>query len=298
MQGGWSDAPYRWAVGHSSNKKVAVISYSDEDNFIPDYFKALGAVDARNIRIASQATADLQSTYDELMQYDVFFFKGGDQYNYYQLYKGTKTAQATIDKFHAGGVISGTSAGMAILSSVIFTAKNGSVYPDEALDDFTQSSIDLADDFLPLFPGFIFDSHFTERGRIGRLLPFMGKWFMDTGELISGIGVDDRTALAIDENKLGMVYGTGTVGIYTAASFSAYQDEKLLADSVHAIQLLHGHSIDLAQKQIITGPEEELPADPASETGNYQVLLSGSEGVNTNTAILNSLIQETHRILY
>lgn len=291
-EGGWSDLPYAWAVENSSNKKVAVISYADEDNFIPDYFISLGAAEAVNIKIDTRAIADLQSTYDALMEYDVFFFKGGDQYIYYNNYRNTKTALAIIDKFQSGGVIAGTSAGMAILSGVIFTAENGSVYPDEALKDFKQSKITLADDFLPLFPGYIFDSHFTERGRVGRLLPFMANWFVNKGDLIRGIGVDDRTALCIDSDKRGWVYGTGSVSVYTSDMFSSFEENKPLADSVHAIQLLHGHSLDLETLAIISGPESTVVPEISQESGNYQVILSGSEGLSANTKFINHFLND------
>ncbi|HYG17510.1 MAG TPA: Type 1 glutamine amidotransferase-like domain-containing protein [Ohtaekwangia sp.] len=288
-EGGWSDTPYAWAVEHSANKKVAVISYADETNFIPDYFVALGAVTATNFKIDSRAVADLQSTYDALVEYDVFFFKGGDQYVYYDHYRNTKTAQAIIDKFNAGGVIAGTSAGMAILSGVIFTAEHGSVYPDETLGNFRHNNIALADDFLPLFPGYIFDSHFTERGRVGRLLPFIGNWFLETGEHITGIGVDDRTALCINEDKTGYIFGTGSVSVYNAADFSSVQD-KLVADSIHVIQLLHGHAIHLPSLEILSGPTEvTVPLD--EEDGNYEVILSGSEGLSSNTGFMNYFVE-------
>lgn len=291
VEGGWSDAPYRWAVEQSANKKVAVISYSDEDNFIPDYFMSLGAADAVNIKIDTRAVADAQATYDMLMQYDVFFFKGGDQSRYYQYYKDTRTAQAIAEKFNAGGVMAGTSAGMAILSGVLFTAENGSVYPDEALADFMQNKIALADDFLQLYPGYIFDSHFTERGRVARLLAFMAKWYFDRNVSLTGIGVDDRTALCIGSNHLATVYGTGSVSFYIGNSFDFSQGEKLAADSIHAIQLLHGHTIDLdAGFTIINGPDETLEPTPAEETGNYHVVLSGAEGVGTNSAFLQYLV--------
>src|SRR5437868_2399033 len=71
-EGGWSDAPYRWIIDHAVNKRVAVISYADEDNWIPDYFVSLGATAATNIRISSRSVADLQATYDALMTYDAF----------------------------------------------------------------------------------------------------------------------------------------------------------------------------------------------------------------------------------
>ncbi|MBL0745274.1 T9SS type A sorting domain-containing protein [Chryseolinea lacunae] len=292
-EGGWSDTPYAWIVSEAANKKVAVISYTDEDNFIPDYFISLGAAEARNIKIDTRAVADLQATYDALMTYDAFFFKGGDQSQYYTLYKDTKTMQAVIDKFGAGGVMSGTSAGMAILSKVFYTAVKGSVYPDEALQDVFGKDMTLADDFLPLFPGFLFDTHFTERGRMGRLMPLMARWFLDHGELLTGIGVDDRTAMCIDAAKTGEVFGTGTVSIFNSQTFSVDQKDKPGADSVHVVQLLHGHRIDLSSGQIVKGPTDLLPPQPRRETGNYQVALSGSEGVSTNTELLQYLVKET-----
>ena len=291
-EGGWSDLPYGWAVDQSANKKVAVISYSDEDNFIPDYFISLGAAEAVNIKLDSRNLSDLQATYDLLMQYDVFFFKGGDQSYYYEYFKGTKTQSAIVDKFNAGGVITGTSAGMAILSGVIFTAEKGSVYPDEVLQDFSRSSVTLANDFLPFFPGYLFDSHFTERGRVARLLGFMANWYVENNEALMGIGVDDRTAFCIGPDQQGIVYGTGTVSIVNSLSFSAYQDDKPVADSIHVVQLLHGHTYDLPQSEIINGPTELITPNPESETGNYGVVLSGSEGVSTNTEFLNYFAKE------
>jgi cyanophycinase len=295
-EGGWSNAPYQWAVSHSENKKVAVISYSTEDNWIPNYFKSLGAVAADNIKIDSRTLADQQTTYDLLMQYDVFFFKGGDQSNYYNFYKDTKTEQAIVDKFNTGGVMSGTSAGMAILSGVIFTAQNGSVYPDDALVNINDNDITLANDFLPFLPGIIVDTHFTERGRGVRLLAFMTNWFIHHNEMLTGIGVDDRTALCIDENNLAIVYGTGAVSIYQAESFSVYQNNKMVSDNVQASQLLHGHTIKLNSFEITNGPVTPVAPTPIEESGNYEIILSGGEGYAGNVAMLDYFVSETSEV--
>ncbi len=287
----WSDEPYRWAVNQSQNRKVAVISYTDEDNWIPDYFKFLGAVKADNIKFTSRAVADQQLMYDSLMKYDVFFFKGGDQSYYYNYFKDTKTEQAIVDKFNSGGVMSGTSAGMAILSSVIFSAQNGSLYPDDVLQNFTDSDMTLKNDFLPFLPGFIVDTHFTERGRGARLLAFMANWFLTHAEMLTGIGVDDRTALCIDQNNIGHVYGTGAVSIYSAAEFGSFENTKMISDSIHVTQLLYGHSIDLEALEIIDGPGDPLIPERDAENGNYEVLLSGGEGLSANTEMINYFIQ-------
>jgi len=290
-QNDWSDEPYGWAVDQSQNKKVAVISYGDADNWIPDYFKWLGAVDAVNIKLDSRAIADQQATYDLLMQYDVFFFKGGDQSFYYQYFKGTKTEQAIVDKFNAGGVISGTSAGMAILSEVLYAGLGNSLYPDDVLQDFQDPDITLRNDFLPFLPGFIVDTHLTERGRGARLMAFMANWYAATGEMLTGLGVDDRTALCIDENNIGHVYGTATVSLYSAARFDSF-DDTMISDSVHVTQLLYGHVVNLQTLQILDGPDNPVVPEKTSETGNYEVLLSGSEGLSSNNAMLNYFVQE------
>jgi len=40
--GGWSDAPYTWALDQSQNRKVAVIYYSSSTSWTPEYFMDLG----------------------------------------------------------------------------------------------------------------------------------------------------------------------------------------------------------------------------------------------------------------
>lgn len=291
-ENGWSNEPYAWAINQSQNKKVAVISYTDEDNWIPDYFKSLGAVEADNIKLNSRTISDEQSTYDLLMQYDVFFFKGGDQSFYYNYFKDTKTEQAIVDKFNNGGVISGTSAGMAILSEVIYAALGNSLYPDDVLQNFKDEDITLRDDFLPFLSDYVVDSHFTERGRGARVMAFMANWFDATGEMLTGLGVDDRTALCIDANNIGHVYGTGTVSFYTAAEFGSFNDTKMISDSVHVTQLLYGNTIDLETLEILDGPDSPITLEKTSETSNYEIILSGSEGISSNQTMLTYFVQQ------
>lgn len=291
--GSWSDQPYQWAVDQSANKRVAVISYSDQSEWIPDYFTSLGALAADNIKISSRAIADQDSTYELLMSYDVFFFKGGDQSNYYEYYKDTRTAQAVIDKFADGGVITGTSAGMAILSGVIFSAERGSVYPDEALKDYHNKDITLKDDLFPFLPGILADSHFTERGRIGRMMAFLANWHDLTNSYITGIGVDDRTALCIDSGNTGTVYGTGSVSVFLPGAISSHEDAAPVADSIHMVQLLHGHSLNMNTLETLSGPDNPTAPTPPEENGNYQVLLSGSDPVSENDGFLDKLVNDT-----
>lgn len=248
--GGWSDAPYRWVVEHAQNKRIAVVSYdAAATDWIPNYFKSFGAKAAKNILIASRTTADLQSIYDTLITYDGVFIKGGDQAKYYAYYKGTKTQAALQYIFNKGGVLSGTSAGTAILSPIVYTAEIASVDPAYALQNAYTPQITLEDDFLSTLPKkYIFDTHFAERGRFGRLSSFMASWYKKTKKIAAGIGVDDHTALCIDSLGEAIVYGTGSVGFYHNLDLTHPYDttvSMLKAKNMKFTQLIHGCSIDL-----------------------------------------------------
>jgi len=282
--GKWSDAPYGWAIEKSENKRVAIITYeTNPSQWLPDYFKSLGAVEAKNFSITSATIANQQQTYDSLVTYDVIFFKGGDQKQYYNMYKNTLTHDAVEFVFNNGGVIGGTSAGEMVLSKVLFTAQNGTVYPDEAIGNPNNQYMTLADDFLQIMPGYIFDSHFVERARFGRMLGFLGNWKLNKNEDIIGIGVDDKTAFCIDADMTGYAFGTGAVNIYKAGADNQFAlgGTKLLATNIEVAQLLNERTINLNTFEI-AGYNDFVPTKYEGEDFGGYVLMSGSDNVNKN----------------
>lgn len=288
----WSNIPYAWAVNQSANKKVAVVAYTTESSWLPNYFISLGAVAAKNFVINTVSVANSQATYDSLMAYDVIFFRGGDQKNYYLTYKNTKTQDALTDKFNSGGVIAGTSAGLAILSGVIYTAESGTAYSDDCLKNIFHSSITLKNDFLQIMPGYLFDSHFIERGRLARLLAFMARWKNDHSQDLIGIGVDDMTAFCIDrtdpQNMMGYAWGTAAVNIYRGGVLG-HQSDKLYCNDVSSTQLLHGCSINLNTFGV-SGFNSQMSVQHNNETGDYTLLLSGSDPVSENSTFISHLV--------
>lgn len=269
----WSDLPYQWAVDQSANKKVAIISYDPggEPEWLPDYFLDLGAAAALNFRIDSRARANDAQLMEQIKEYDVLFFKGGDQSQYYEYYLNTKLDTLVEEKYNSGGVIAGTSAGAAIIAGIAYTAENGTVYPDQVLQNVNHPDITLKDDFLDILPGIIVDTHFIERGRQARLMGFMAHWYINEGEMPVGIGIDDRTAFCIDADMMGTTFGTGAVSIYTAGHFPSTSG-KLITDSIQAVQLLHTYQYDLNQKEVVKGPDS-VTGQPDQENSNYQVFL-------------------------
>jgi cyanophycinase-like exopeptidase len=285
--GSWSDAPYRWAVEQSANKRVAIVSFEEETDWLPGYFLRLGAVQARNFRLDTEEAAN--EAYDSLLAHDVVFFKGGDQANYYFTYRNTRTAQAVQEIYARGGVVAGTSAGMMALSGVVFTAENGSIYPDEAVLSLESPYYTLAADFLGLLPGYVFDSHFVERGRLPRLLGFMAQWHQATGERIGGIGVDDRTALAI-ANGQGQVFGTATAticlpaqGLFDGGALWQLQAQPLLV-------LAQGNTIDFATGET-SGYLLNMP-EPLPVRGLQPLLLGGGHSAASAQGLLEHLVRQ------
>ena len=70
------------------------------------------------------------------------------------------------------------------------------------------------DNFLKLAPNVLFDTHFIERGRHGRLIAMLYNQHFSAGRDLIGIGVDDRTAFCISPDGIGEVMGSGAVAIF------------------------------------------------------------------------------------
>lgn len=287
----WSNAPYQWMVQKASNKKIIILSYSDATDWLPDYFISLGAVSAYNKKINSRAIADDQSTYDELITADGIFLKGGDQNQYITLWKGTKTEQAITEVFHRGGVIGGTSAGAMVLGQFNYTARYGSASSREGLTNPLSSIIDIDTTFLNLLPGVLFDTHFIERGRFGRLIAMLFKSELSFNKSMIGVGIDDRTAICIDSTGIGTVMGSGAVAIFQKdqkTSFinspSGYSIENLRCD-----QLTAGWSFDFVKRQIhhIPGSAKDCDTSRPWQYPEASFFLTGSNSAASN---LNSHI--------
>lgn len=212
--GDWSDAPYRWIVQKANTGKVIILSVNDETTWLPTYFTSFGASSAVNKKINTRAIADLQATYDEIVSARAVFIKGGDQWNYINYWKGTKTEQAILAVFANGGVIAGTSAGAMVLGGTDFSAQVASPTSREVLANPFSASVTFETNFLNLVPGALFDTHVAERGRGGRTIGMLVKAKQALSAELLGVAVDDMTALCIDTNGIGTVLGSGSVAFY------------------------------------------------------------------------------------
>ena len=211
--------------------------------------------------IITEANADSQEIYDTLSTASIVFIRGGDQGRYVNWWRGKKTEAAIRAVFAKGGVISGSSAGCAIMGEWTYDAVKDGLSPREALRDARHENLTITHGFLGLVPNVLFDTHFTERGRLPRTVVMLGRiasvrhsgWkagdtegmtasmaqkVRDTAAPIEyeankgkppsvgvfsplGIGVDPRTAVCVGPDGVAIVKGEGTATLLKLSEVSS-----------------------------------------------------------------------------
>ncbi len=211
----WSDEPYRWFVQQADSGKIINIDVDAVSDWYPQYFKSFGAdPTSEAFRISNKTVANDSATYFKLISASGIFIEGGDQWEYVDTWQGTLVEDAIHYVFDHGGAIGGTSAGLAVLGEVVFDAKFGTAYPEDVAYNPYHSRVHMTDDFLKILPKVITDSHFHPRGRLARLVPMLARRIVDHGQHdLMGVGVCENTAMGIDPDGNGKVFGDATVTI-------------------------------------------------------------------------------------
>jgi len=144
------------------------------------------------------------------------FFAGGDQADYV-IWKGGPLVAAVQEMYDRGGVVGGTSAGLAILGEYVFDAvaadRTHDVHTADAVPDPGEPSISFTEGFLtfPALRGVITDTHFRQRDRFGRLAAFLAL-LRERGKSVRGIGVDVHSALVVDRRGMATLLLQGAGG--------------------------------------------------------------------------------------
>lgn len=207
------DAAFQWMIGKSGGGDFVVIRATGTDAYNP-YIYGLGTIDsAETIIIKTRAAASDPFVVDKINKAEALFIAGGDQNDYVKFWKGTPVENAIHNLIARNVPVGGTSAGLAVLSEVVFSAANGTVDSPTALGDPYGRRIALERDFLvvPNMNGVITDSHFVTRDRMGRLVTFLARIVKDGwAAQAKGIGIDEQTALTVDANGNVSVLGIGS----------------------------------------------------------------------------------------
>ena len=207
------DEAMKWFLNRADGGDVLVLRASGSDGYNDYLYNQLGiTVNSVETIVFNDASASNEAyVQQKISQAEAIWFAGGDQWDYISYWRNT-----AIDSLINEGlalrniVIGGTSAGMAILSGIYFSAENGTVTSATALSNPFDSNV-TADSNAFLNNAFlentITDTHYDSPDRKGRHVVFLARIWEDYGISGKGIACDEYTAVCIDENGTARVFG-------------------------------------------------------------------------------------------
>jgi cyanophycinase len=213
------DDAFLWWNQQINGGDVVILRTSGSDGYNDYIYSELGGVDSvTTLMITSTELANDPWVADQIQNAEGIFLAGGDQWTYVSNWKDTQVTASIMTAWNKGALLGGSSAGLAVLGEFIFDAKEGTVTSEEALANPYRDDVSLSTDFLsiPLLTNIITDSHFAERDRMGRLVTFLARLHKEAASpTITGLGIDEATALTLGAQGAGQVYGEGAVYVIT-----------------------------------------------------------------------------------
>jgi cyanophycinase len=189
---------------HKEHSRVEIITTASK---IPkeigaEYVKAftyLGSdnVDVLNIERREEAMDD--EIVERLRKADIVMFTGGDQLRLTSILGGTPFHDLLLEKYkNEDFIYAGTSAGAA-------AASNNMIYQGSSSEALLKGEVKITSG-LGLIDGVTIDTHFVQRGRIGRLFQAVVG-----NPKVLGIGLGEDTGLLITDGKQMEAIGSGLV---------------------------------------------------------------------------------------
>lgn len=183
-------------------------------------FENLGVKNINILDVKNRQDANNINNVKIIKNASLVFFTGGDQLRITSILGGTKLYSVMHEKYKEGCIFVGTSAGASVMSDTMIVSGPSDESPRKC-------TLKMAPG-LGLIKSVIIDQHFAQRGRIGRLLVGIA----ENPETL-GIGIDEDTAIMVDEKAKLQVIGSGAVyiidgmGITSTNVSEQYPDEVL-----------------------------------------------------------------------
>ncbi|MDZ8086850.1 MAG: cyanophycinase [Nostoc sp. DedQUE12b] len=206
-------------------------------------FERLGAETVRIIDTETREDASSSTALEAISKATGVFFTGGDQARITSILKDTEIDVAIHQRFSEGVVIAGTSAGAAVMPDVMIVEGDSETHP-------RIETVDMGPG-MGFLPGVVIDQHFSQRGRLGRLISALV-----LQPAVLGFGIDENTAMVVIDNQIEVI-GEGAVTIVDESEATYNNVDEILKDESLAICgaklhiLPHGFKFDLKTRQPI-----------------------------------------------
>jgi cyanophycinase len=241
---------------------VTTVAMPNPDGLFENYeraFRSLGVRHVFKLEINERREATEEAKLRVLDDAVGVFFTGGDQMKISSQIGDTPVFSRVHEIYGDGGVIAGTSAGASAMSETMLVAGGGE-------ESFTIGGATRMAPGLGLIGGVIIDQHFTERGRMGRLVGAVAQ-----NPKNIGIGIDEQTAIVVEGGREFYVLGSGAVYVLdgTGITYSNIAEEETHKTiSVHGLKLhtlSQGDGFDLVSRKPRVLSERQAEKLPEKE---------------------------------
>jgi cyanophycinase len=250
------------ALAGGSAARIALIPTASRDaagkeRLYGDLFRGMGARRVTCLPIESREEANREDFVQAVYDSTAVFLTGGDQNRISALLGGTEVAKAMHRANKTGLVVAGTSAGASAISEYMIADGGTGLHPRKHM-------LHLAPG-LGLLRRVVVDQHFLQRQRLGRLLSIMAQ-----NPFVLGIGVDEDTAMLVEQDCRMQVIGSGMVTILDCRELaesnvlSAQPGALLAMGNVRMHMLSAGWAYNIETRTLLG----ELPLPPSARASN------------------------------
>ncbi|WP_319420649.1 cyanophycinase [Pleurocapsa sp. FMAR1] len=214
----------RRAGGRDSRIAVMTVATSLPGEVGRDYrdlFEKLGADVVDVVDTERREDASYSRNLEIIESATGVFFTGGDQARITEILKDSEIDKLLHQKFDRGLIIAGTSAGAAMMPDIMIVEGEGETNP--RLDSV------ILEPGMGFLPQVAIDQHFSQRGRLGRLVSALIQQ-----PAVLGFGIDEDTAIAVNGDEIEVI-GEGAVTIVDVANVSHTNLKESLNDEALAI---------------------------------------------------------------
>jgi cyanophycinase len=231
---------------HKKNPVVEVITTASGDGAdsfkrYKTVFEKIGITEVGHIHHVERKEVLEDDLEERVKNADAFFFTGGDQLKLTALYGGTGFIVQLKERYiHERICIAGTSAGAMAMSTPMIYAGNEEVQELGGSIKVTTG--------LEFLKDVCIDTHFVHRGRFIRMAQVIV-----TNPTCIGIGIEEDTAIIVQNGLNAEVVGTGTVIIMEGFDIEKTNIDAFTSDKPVAIRnikmhlLSHGEQYEIPQ---------------------------------------------------
>jgi cyanophycinase len=268
-------AAFRWAhkkIGGNASKRagdVVIIRATQDNSYSSQFMRAARFNSAQTLAIPPDATEqELREAAEIVSKAELVFFAGGQQSRYLS-WRGSPLMDAVQGVYDRGGVVGGTSAGLALMGDCVLggTGVSSDDLTTQALlknpEPGRRALVRGVFDFSAVKDIFT-ETHFRQRNRFGRLAVLLAEM-----KGVLGVAVDERTALLVDGDGTAHVvrnaHGGGDAYVVEADPRSSSED------SIHTrVHRLHSPD-DWFDFKVGSGstPEYRVEVDPQKPDHPY-----------------------------